>query len=218
MEPDFWHDRWESGRIGFHLDTVNPWLEHHWPMPGVNRGARVFVPLCGKSFDMLWLLEQGYRVTGIEISQLAIEAFFSEHRLEAQTEPAGQFTRWRHKGLDVLCGDFFDLDKSLLGPVDAIYDRAALIAMPPALRPRYAAQLAGLANRDTCQLLITLDYNQSEMSGPPFSVAGDEVNRLFGDSCSIELVESTDVLEENAKFRDSGLTSLREQMYFLTHL
>lgn len=105
----------------------------------------------------------------------------------------------------------------MLGELDAIYDRAALIAMPPAMRPRYAARLAGLAGKETRQLLITLEYNQLEMTGPPFSVPEDEVNRLYGDNCSIECLASTNALEENAKFRDSGLTSLREQVYCLTH-
>ena len=217
MHPDFWHERWQTDRIGFHMDAVNPRLVQHWPLPGVNRGDRVLVPLCGKSLDMLWLQQQGYRVTGVEISRLAVEAFFSEHRLEPLTEPAGRFTRWRYQGLDVLCGDFFDLDRALLGDLDVIYDRAALIAMPPAMRPRYAAHLAGLAGRETRQLLITLEYNQLEMAGPPFSVPGDEVNRLYGDNCSIACLASTDMLEENAKFRDSGVTRLREQVYCLTH-
>ena len=213
MDPDFWHERWETSRIGFHMDAVNPWLVRYWPTLGVNRGGRVFVPLCGKSLDLLWLLEQGYRVTGVEISRIAVEAFFSENRLEPLTEPAGRFTRWRCDGLDVLCGDFFDLDKSLLGTLDAVYDRAALIAMPPAMRPRYAAHLAGLTDRKTRGLLITLEYKQLEMAGPPFSVSADEVNRLFSDNYSIECMAFTDVLEENAKFRDSGLTSLREQAF-----
>jgi thiopurine S-methyltransferase len=217
MHPHFWHERWQTGRTGFHRDAVNPWLVQRWPLPGVTRGGRILVPLCGKSLDMLWLLEQGYRVTGVEISRVAVEAFFSENRLEPLTEPAGRFTRWRHQGLDILCGDFFDLDRTMLGNLDAIYDRAALIAMPPAMRPRYAAHLAGLAGRETRQLLITLEYNQQEMTGPPFSVPQDEVNRLYGENCSIECLASIDVLEENAKFRDSGLTLLREQVYCLTH-
>jgi thiopurine S-methyltransferase len=217
MHPDFWHERWQTDRTGFHMDAVNPWLVRHWPLPGVPRGGRVLVPLCGKSLDMLWLQQQGYRVIGVEISRTAVAAFFSENRLEPLTEPAGRFTRWRYQGLDVLCGDFFDLDRSMLGDLDAVYDRAALIAMPPAMRPRYAAHLAGLAGRETRQLLITLEYNQLEMTGPPFSVPGDEVNRLYSDNCSIKCLASTDVLEENAKFRDNGVTLLREQAYCLTH-
>jgi thiopurine S-methyltransferase len=217
MHPDFWHERWQTDRIGFHKDAVNPWLVRYWPLPGVTRGGRVLVPLCGKSLDMLWLLQQGYRVTGVEISPLAIEAFFSENRLDPLTEPAGRFTRWRYQGLDILCGDFFDLDRSMLGDLDAVYDRAALIAMPAAMRPRYAAHLTGLAGRETRQLLITLEYNPLEMSGPPFSVPEDEVRRLYGDNCLIECLASTDVLEENAKFRDNGVTLPREQVYYLTH-
>ncbi len=217
MDPEFWHERWETSRIGFHMDAVNPWLVSYWQTLEVSRGDRVFVPLCGKSLDMLWLLEQGYQVTGVEISKIAIEAFFSENRLEPRTEPASdRFTRWRYDALEVLCGDFYDLDKSMLGSLDAVYDRAALIAMPPAMRPGYAAHLAGLTNRKTRVLLITLEYNQLEMAGPPFSVSEDEVHRLFGDKYSIECLAATDVLGENAKFRDSGLTMLRELVYRLT--
>lgn len=216
MDPEFWHERWETSRIGFHMDAVNPWLVSYWPTLEVGRGDRVFVPLCGKSLDMLWLLEQGYQVIGVEISQIAVEAFFSENRLEPLTEPAGRFTRWRYDVLEVLCGDFFDLDISLLGSLDATYDRAALIAMPTDMRPRYATHLAGLTERKTRELLITLEYNQLEMAGPPFSVSEDEVNRLFGNNYSVECLASTDVLDENAKFGDSGLTLLRELAYRLT--
>jgi len=216
MEPDFWHERWETSRIGFHLDVVNPWLVHHWPALCVNSDNRVFVPMCGKSLDMLWLLEQGYRVTGVEISRIAVEAFFSENRLEPLIETTGRFTRWRYEELEVLCGDFFDLDKADLGHLDAVYDRAALIAMPPVMRPRYAAHLDTLTNRQTRALLIALNYNQLEMAGPPFSVSADEVNRLFSKNYVIECLASTDVLEKNAKFRDSGLTLLREEIYCLT--
>ena len=199
------------------MDAVNPWLVRYWPALGVPRHGRIFVPLCGKSLDLLWLLEQGHRVTGIEISRIAVEAFFAENRLEPVIEQADRFTRYRYAELDFLCGDFFDLDKSILGTPDAVYDRAALIAMPPAMRPQYAAQLADLTGGETRGLLITLEYNQLEMAGPPFSVSGDEVNRLFSEHYSIECLASTDVLEENARFRDNGLTLLREQAYSLTH-
>jgi thiopurine S-methyltransferase len=217
MNPDFWHERWQSSRIGFHMEAVNPWLVSYWPTLDVSHGDRVFVPLCGKSLDMLWLLEQGYRVIGVEISKIAVEAFFSENRLEPLMETAGRFTRWRYDDLEILCGDFFDLEKSLLGSLDAVYDRAALIAMPPDVRPRYAAHLAGLADRKTRVQLITLEYNQLEMPGPPFSVSEDEVNRLFANNYSVECLASADVLDENVKFRDGGLTMLRELVYRLTH-
>ena len=132
-------------------------------------------------------------------------------------EATGRFTCWRYDDLEILCGDFFDLENSLLGSLDAVYDRAALIAMPPDVRPRYAAHLAGLADRKTRVQLITLEYNQLEMPGPPFSVSEDEVNRLFANNYSVECLASADVLDENVKFRDGGLTMLRELVYRLTH-
>jgi thiopurine S-methyltransferase len=215
MDPEFWHERWKTSRTGFHLDAVNAWLVRYWPDLGLARRARILVPLCGKSLDMLWLHEQGYHVIGVEVSRIAIEAFFAENNIEPTITSKGRFTRWKHAGLELLCGDFLEMDKTDIGPVTGIYDRAALIALPAPMRPRYVAQLAELSPADTRSLLITLEYDQRQMDGPPFSVPDDEVIRLFGDRCSVEQLATADVLETEPKFRERGLGSLRERVYRL---
>ncbi len=216
MDTDFWHERWQANQIGFHQDEINACLERFWPALETGHGKRVFVPLCGKSHDMRWLQQQGYKVIGNELSPLAVEAYFSEHGLTPEKQQALHFTRWRHADIEILCGDFFHLNPSDVGTIDAFYDRASLIALTPAQRLAYARQLAALLSKDTPGLLITLDYNQLEMSGPPFAVSAAEVDRLFSNSFEVRQVYSFDALEENTKFREKGLTELSEHAFHLT--
>ena len=215
MDIDFWLERWASKQIGFHQERGNPRLERFWPTLEPGSGGRVFVPLCGKSRDMIWFLEQGYRVVGCELSSLAVEAFFAESGLTPAIQQAARYTRWKNNGMEILCGDFFSLEPADIGAIDTFYDRASLVALTPAQRTLYAGHLADLVSKDASGLLITLDYNQAELSGPPFAVSAAEVDRLFGDSFDIRPVFSYDVLEENPGFREKGLTELFEQAYVL---
>ena len=134
MDEDFWQQRWARNEIGFHLNEVNPYLQQFWPALNVAPGAQVLVPLCGKSLDMLWLAEQGYRVLGVELAQAAVEAFFSEQGLVADIDQVGAFRRYRSGAIEVLCGDFFSLTAADLLECRALYDRAALIALPAPMR------------------------------------------------------------------------------------
>jgi thiopurine S-methyltransferase len=216
MDTDFWHERWQANQIGFHQDEINVCLERFWPALEPGHGKRVFVPLCGKSHDMRWLQQQGYKVIGNELSPLAVEAYFSEHGLTPEKQQALHYMRWRHDDIEILCGDFFHLNSSDVGTIDAFYDRASLIALTPAQRPVYAKQLANLLSKDTPGLLVTLDYNQLEMSGPPFAVSAAEVEQLFSSNFEIRQIYTIDSLAENRKFRERGLTELSEHAYHLT--
>ena len=180
MEPQFWLQRWEEGRIGFHRDEVNPHLPCHWPRLAVAPPARVFVPLCGKSLDLLWLRGQGYRVVGVELSALAVETFFSEQGLGAGRDRDDTFTRWRCDGLDIFQGDYFALTPGILGPVDAVYDRAALVALPAPMRARYVAHMARVCDGPRPTLLVTLEFAAADRAGPPFPVPVAEVEALYG--------------------------------------
>jgi thiopurine S-methyltransferase len=215
MNPDFWHERWRQGETGWHETEINVHLSEHWPRLGVNAGERVFVPLCGKSSDLLWLAGEGHRVLGVEISRLAVEAFFTENALHTSISEEPPFLRYRAAELEILCGDFFDLTKAHLAGVRGVYDRASLVALPPEMRPGYAEHLQALLGADVKVLLITFDYDQSEMSGPPFSVTENEVRELFGDRFDMEPVARKDVLAENDQFRQQGLSHLLEQVYVL---
>ena len=216
MEPSFWHARWKANEIGFHQDEINAHLQRYWPQFELPPGGTVFVPLCGKTRDMLWLASQGLRVVGVEISPIATAAFFNEHGLTAEVAREGRFLRHTAAEIRLLEGDYFDLTPAHLGPIDAVYDRASLIALPPDLRRRYVEQMARLVGPRVPLLLITLAYPQREMNGPPFAVTSSEVEEFWSADFHIERLDSFDILDENPRFRARGLTRLQEQLYRLT--
>ena len=177
MGKMYWLDRWERDEIGFHQTDVNAYLGKYWPELKLTHSSKVFVPLCGKSRDMLWLNEQGHTVLGVELSKLAVEAFFKENKYAPQHETNDKFDVFSVDELSILCGNFLDLDKNDLANVSAVYDRASLVALPPEMRERYVKHLTNILPPNTQILLITFDYPQSEMAGPPFAVSPDEVER-----------------------------------------
>jgi len=215
MTPEFWHQRWQHGETGWHQDEVNLHLQEHWPRLGVRPGEKVFVPLCGKTLDLLWLAGQGLQVLGVELSPIAVEAFFGENGLTPEVSEEPPFRRYRVDEVTVLCGDYFDLAAEHLEGVTAVFDRASLIALPPHMRPRYAAHLQTLLTPESRILLVTLDYDQSEMAGPPFSVSEQEVRDLLGRRFEIRRLAELDVWAENPRFRERGLSRLLEQVYGL---
>ena len=216
MNPEFWHQRWERGETGWHLTDINLHLQEHWPRLGVKAGGRVLVPLCGKSLDLLWLAGEGHRVLGVELSPIAVDGLFHDNGLTPDVTVDPPFRRYRLDEIEVLCGDFFDLQTAQVGELDAVYDRASLIALPPQLRPGYVRRLLRLIRADTRGLLITLSYDQAEMPGPPFSVGEDEVRSLFGAHFAIDRLAEVDVLEESPGLRSRGVTHLTERVYALT--
>lgn len=218
MDSDFWHARWHANQIGFHQNEINPYLVDYWPTLQLKGRGRVFVPLCGKTLDMIWLLDQGHAIVGSEISPVAVEAFFTENRLNPEIRQDTGFTRWSCDRIEILCGDFFDLTPAGIGRIDALYDRAALIALTQAQRSRYAARVTELLEPQTPGLLVTMDYEQQQMDGPPFAVPAEEVRKLYQDGFSIEQLAHTDILGTQPRFREKGLTTLTESVYRLLRL
>jgi len=217
MDTAFWHERWKAGQIAFHRQEVNPQLVAFWDRLGLAPGGRVLVPLCGKSLDMLWLRERGFGVLGVEVSELAVESFFAENNLPVRKRQAGAFTAYDGERLTLLCGNFFDLGAEVVaGGCAAVYDRASLIALPPDMRRRYARHLLGLFPDGLNSLLLTLEYPQQEMDGPPFSVGMPELQSLYGGNCTVERLLAHDVLGNYPGFRDKGLTRLEEKVYRLS--
>ncbi|MEO7774297.1 MAG: thiopurine S-methyltransferase [Steroidobacteraceae bacterium] len=180
MQAEFWHERWATGQTGFHEAAANPLLTTHASALALPRGARVFLPLCGKTLDIDWLLGEGHRVVGAELSAIAVGEVFARLKREATIDQAGAMQKRSAPGLDVFVGDFFALTADSLGVVDAVYDRAALIALPSEMRRCYAAHLTRIT-RGAPQLLVALEYDQQAVAGPPFSVEADEVRALYGD-------------------------------------
>lgn len=217
MDPDFWQQRWQQGRIGFHQDTPTPLLLEHWPTLDVAPGSQVFVPLAGKSLDLAWLAAQGCRVLGVELSQLAVEQFFAEHGLTPGKQDTHYGRHYRADGIELICGDVFDLDSDALAGCAAVFDRAALIALPPGLRRRYVGELYSKLPIDCRGLLVTLEYPQQQMSGPPFPVAEAEVRALYGGDWKIDVLERRDILAQQPGFAAEGITALETVAYRLQH-
>ena len=192
MDASFWHQKWEKNDIGFHLNEANPLLIKYFRELSLAEGSRIFIPLCGKTRDIAWLLNSGYCVAGAELSKKAIEQLFAELGVEPKISSVGELERYSATNIDIFVGDIFDLSSNNLGLVDAIYDRAALVALPVEMRNQYTAHLMQITNKAP-QLLICLEYDQSVVDGPPFSISYDEVNQRYTDRYELTLISSTNV-------------------------
>ena len=199
MDAQFWLQRWREGRTHFHQARITPPLQKYWPALELPPGSLVLVPLAGKSLDMLWLAEQGLRVLGVELSPLAVEQFFAENGLRPEVRDSAQGRHYAAGGIELICGDIFDLDDATLAACAGVYDRAALVALPAGYRG----------------LLVTLDYPQQEMDGPPFSVPDDEVQALYAGHGQAGLLSRHDSLAKEPKFLQHGVSRLDTLVYRL---
>lgn len=215
MEANFWLQRWRENQIGFHQDRVTPLLEKHWSTLALPRDNRVFVPLAGKSLDLLWLAAQGHRVLGVELSELAVEQFFAENRLRPDVHESRYGRHFVAGAIELVQGDAFALDRTILADCTGVYDRAALIALPPATRTRYVGELYARLPPGCRGLLITLEYPQHQKNGPPFSVEEAEVRRLYTPRWQVESLERRDVLAAQPNFIEEGVTALSTSVYRL---
>ena len=215
MEADFWLQRWQEGQIGFHRDDVMPLLATHWPALQLPAGSRVLVPLAGKSLDMHWLAAQGHRVLGVELSPLAVQQFFDEARLQPVRHHSRHGEHFVAGPVEVILGDAFGLDAELLADVAGVYDRAALIALPPDLRRRYMETVYARLPSGCAGLLITLEYPQVQKAGPPFSVDQEEVAELFALPWRAALLERRDILALEPRFQAEGVDALATAVYRL---
>jgi thiopurine S-methyltransferase len=202
IDNDFWAARWAEGKIGFHEGRPNAMLERHVDRLGA--GRRVLVPLCGKAVDLAYLAARGHTVIGVELVEDAVRAFFAEHQLTPAVAARGKLTAYRAGAITLLAGDVFDATDDVLGPIDALYDRAALIALPADVRPRYVAHLRGLLPAGATGLLISIEYPEHQLSGPPFSVPEAEVRHLF-DGLTVELLDSAPV--RTGRLAEQGVTA-----------
>jgi thiopurine S-methyltransferase len=192
MEANFWHQKWERGEIGFHESETNPLLIRHFDKLKLQAGGRVFLPLCGKTRDIAWLLAGGYRVVGAELSPLAIEQLFDDLGVEPKIANVGKLVHYSASGIDIFVGDIFTVSAEALGSVNAIYDRAALVALPAGVREQYTSHLIQITDAAP-QLLITLEYDQRLLDGPPFSVEEGEVSGHYSAVYQPQRVESNAV-------------------------
>ncbi|HAM21976.1 MAG TPA: thiopurine S-methyltransferase [Actinobacteria bacterium] len=193
MESGHWLEKWQTNDLGFHETAGNQLLQRQLDKLKLPANARILVPLCGKSEDLAWLASRGYVVIGVELSEIAARDFFAEHGIVPTVTRDGTLVRYSGRGVDILVGDFFDVDRQTVAAVDGVYDRAALVALPPEMRTKYSTHLVDIAERAP-QLLITFEYEQDKMAGPPFSIPESEVDRLYGHRYAVEKIEEQQVV------------------------
>lgn len=211
-DPEFWHSKWASNQIGFHLDDVNPLLIEHWHRTEPKREEKIFVPLCGKSEDLVWLATKHNQVHGVELSSIAVRSFFAEHfytplviQLNAHHE------LYQFDELSIYTGDYFTAP---VETYDIVYDRAALVALPEEMRKEYVERLKSLLNPGGRILLVTLDYEQHEMAGPPFSVPQEEIEQLFAEF-SVERLHQDSANALHPKRAKKGLSRFAEEVWLI---
>lgn len=214
MKADDWKKRWAEDRIGFHADEVNRHLIEHVDLLTGGQPARVLVPLCGKSLDMTFLADAGHHVVGVELAEAGAKAYFESVGAAPEIADTSCGQTWSAGRVQIRVEDFFDTTAAAVGAITAAYDRAALVAMPPAQRTRYIDHLCALVPGGTI-LLISFEYDTSSMSGPPFSVADHEVRQGFGRHGAVTLLGDGDILDRAAQFRERGLTWLREAVWHI---
>ena len=210
-----WIQRWKDTQTGWHRDQPNSKLIEFIAYLQIKQGDTVFVPLCGKSQDMNYLLSQGFKVIGVELSDLAIEQFFNENNLLYSVDRAEQFQIYQGENITIYCGDYFKLTKQMLNSVSAIYDRAALVALPVDLREKYAQHLYSIISNDCRVLLLTLNYPQSQISGPPFAVDEDEVGALFSSGFECQQLQCFNDIKNEPKFLRAGVDFIEKATYCL---
>jgi thiopurine S-methyltransferase len=218
VQPEFWLDRWRTAQIGFHQAAADRHLKAYWPLLKLPANSRVFVPLCGKSLDLMWLRTLGHAVLGVELSPVALQAFCMERGIPARRRVLGCFDVFEAEGFTLFCGDYFKLTPALLGSVSAVYDRAALISWAPAEREAYVKHLSFLTNPGTQTLLIAVEFPPDQMKGPPFPVTHSTIQDLYGHDHSIEELARHEILELEPRLKARGLTELREVCYRITLL
>ncbi|HAU1181366.1 TPA: thiopurine S-methyltransferase [Legionella pneumophila] len=210
----FWNELWYEGRISFHKEEVNPDLIAYVSSLNIPAKGRVLVPLCGKSVDMLWLVRQGYHVVGIELVEKAILQFVQEHQITVRENTIGQAKQYFTDNLNLWVTDIFALNSALIEPVDAIYDRAALVALPKKLRPAYVDICLKWLKPGGSILLKTLQYNQEKVQGPPYSVSPEEIALSYQQCAKIELLKSQKRIQEpNDHLFNLGISEVNDYVW-----
>ena len=192
MEKEFWDNRWATKEIAFHLEDVNPLLIKHFNKLSLNNNSRVFVPLCGKTRDINWLLRNGFQVVGVELNPIAVKELFEELQLKPQISKINNLTCYSYNNIEIFLGDFFELTGDMLGKIDAIYDRAALVALPESMRKEYTKHLVKISN-SARQIAIVYNYDQSLLEGPPFSVSANEVYDHYDKVYSVTKLDEVEI-------------------------
>lgn len=203
MDINFWNERWDKEEIAFHMNEVNPMLVKYFPELSLEEQKRIFIPLCGKTLDIKWLFTKNYKIVGVELNELAVKSLFIELNIEPTIIELNDFLIYKYKDIEIFVGDFFNLSKEILGKVDLVYDRAALVALPKVMRKKYCTHLLNITSGIT-QLLLTYEYDQNIMKGPPFCVDSFEVTEHYFNKYSLVLLEENVNLPKGLKRKSNG--------------
>ncbi len=215
MEHNFWVKMWEDSDIPFHRQEVNQFLIEHINKLDLKSGDCILVPLCGKSIDMLWLAKQGYKMIGVELSSIAARAFFNENNLAVKISEQKNFQHFQCQNIEIFCGDFFKLATENLPPVKAIYDRGALIALPPDMRKKYVNHLINLTTAET-KILLEVVESPCQVQGPPFPVDSNEIKMLYGKNFTIQKFEGELRKSISPHLMEKGYTEVTDMVYCMT--
>ena len=214
MDGKFWRERWGSGQIGWHQETVNASLVEHWPALDLPPNCPVFVPLCGKSLDMAWLRQAGHRVIGVELVEDAVRSFFTERGASFKTvNTPNNLPRFSGGGIHIYCGDYLQISAPHLEDAPGVFDRGALIALPPDQRAVYADHMQRILPEGAQTLLLTLEYDQAKVPGPPFSVPAEEVEVLYSARCAIHELGNEAVTDLPPHFKAQGFKTVAQRAY-----
>ena len=208
MELSYWLSRWKKGHTGFHMEEGYPGLSAHWPSLPIPSNPIVLIPLAGKSVDIKWISDRAQKVICSEISAAAIKQFFDQHKMKFSKTRFASFEIYQSQNIEFWCGDFMKLPLDKMSEIDLIYDKASIVALPDKMRISYSNKMISLSSDSTKILMHLLSYDQSEMTGPPFSVDPDEVKHLFSEKFDIQLLEKNRLnIQKFEKFLNRGLKS-----------
>ena len=212
-----WFDRWKDNRIGFHQNEISPYLLKY--AHKLNKNNTVFVPLCGKSLDMLYLSDNFANVIGVELVKDACDAFVKENNLKATIKEKECFVDYKitnknKENIELLCGDIFDIKPKHIKQSIDIFDRASLVALDKEDRAKYAILMIELMSVGSKMLLVSLEYKQSERNAPPYSVDEQEIQELYANSCKIEMLERVDIKPTSDRYSD--LSYMYASAYLIT--
>ncbi|MDO8990521.1 MAG: thiopurine S-methyltransferase [Sideroxyarcus sp.] len=216
QDNHLWLKFWRDERTDFHQSAVNPLLSKFWSSLELVPASRVFVPLCGKSLDMIWLAQQGHEVIGVELSPVAVADFFRENGLHPVLRQMGAFTLWSDGGLSILCGDYFALTKADLGQFDTVYDRAALTALPENIRAQYVAQLRRLVPETARVFLLTVEDAAEHATMQQANGVDEEIKGLYSAGFEIDLAYVESVYECDPEAPELPAVRAEYKVYRLT--
>lgn len=217
MEHKFWHKKWEKNEIGFHLDSYNPILTKHWIdfKSNFSKLGSVLIPLCGKSKDILFFSDMGLKVTGVELSEDAIIAFFKENNLAYNVSIVNNSKLYSclEKDIQIFNCDILTLSHKDLGKVEMIYDRASIVALPQKIRTDYVKWIHEIKNNETKVFMNVFEFDAP--NGPPFSITLSDIKNYFSDSFTVTLIESIDIEAHKIQIHKNDISWLKSQIYFL---